>query len=113
MSNSELGSIIIPLALLIASAHILGFVFTRLRQPRVIGEIAAGVLFGPALFARFFPDAHNMIFGSGAAGPRSDVLDFVYWMGLLFLMFASGAETRHLFSREDRRQVSWIAGLGT
>jgi Kef-type K+ transport system membrane component KefB len=44
---------------------------------------------------------------------RNVVLEFVYWMGLLFLMFASGAETRHLFSREDRRQVSWLASVGT
>ncbi len=113
MSSSQLGAVILPLALLIASAHILGFFFTRLRQPRVIGEIAAGVLFGPALLGHFFPSAQNAIFGSTNFAARSTVLEFVYWMGLLFLMFASGAETRHLFSREDRRQVSWLAGLGT
>lgn len=41
------------------------------------------------------------------------MLQFVYWIGLLFLMFASGAETRNLFSREDRRQVGWLAAIGT
>jgi K+:H+ antiporter len=113
MSSSQLGAVLLPLAVLIASAHILGYVFTRMRQPRVIGEIAAGVLFGPVLLARFLPSAHHAIFGGGEAAARSLVLEFVYWMGLLFLMFASGAETRHLFSREDRRQVGWLAGLGT
>jgi Kef-type K+ transport system membrane component KefB len=113
MSSTQLGAVVLPLALLIASAHILGHLFTRLRQPRVIGEIAAGVLFGPALLAHFFPSTHNLIFGMDHFGARSVVLEFVYWMGLLFLMFASGAETRHLFSREDRRQVGWLAGLGT
>jgi Kef-type K+ transport system membrane component KefB len=113
MSSSQLGAIVLPLALLIAGAHVLGYLFTRLRQPRVIGEIAAGVLFGPAVLAHFFPGAHNVIFGADGQAGRTVVLEFVYWMGLLFLMFASGAETRHLFSREDRRQVGWIAGLGT
>ena len=113
MSSNQLGAIVLPLALLIATAHILGYFFARLRQPRVIGEIAAGVLFGPALFGHFFPHAQQALFGAGDVASRSVVLEFVYWMGLLFLMFASGAETRELFSKEDRRQVSWLAGVGT
>ena len=28
-------------------------------------------------------------------------------------MFASGAETKGLFRREDRREVAWLGGLGT
>src|ERR1700680_2933118 len=28
-------------------------------------------------------------------------------------MFASGAETKGLFNREDRRQVAWLGALGT
>jgi len=113
MSSSQLGAVILPLALLIASAHILGYLFTRIRQPRVIGEIAAGILFGPALLGHFFPSALQAIFGTALGGERSVVLGFVYQLGLLFLMFASGAETRHLFSKEDRRQVSWLASVGT
>jgi Kef-type K+ transport system membrane component KefB len=113
MSSSQLGAVILPLALLIAFAHVLGYIFTRLRQPRVIGEISAGVLFGPALLGHFVPSAQTAIFGTANLVARGVVLEFVYWMGLLFLMFASGAETRHLFSKEDRRQVSWLASLGT
>jgi Kef-type K+ transport system membrane component KefB len=112
MSSSQLGAVILPLAVLIASAHVLGYLFTRVRQPRVIGEIAAGVLFGPALLGHFYPSMQQAIFGTSVPA-RNVVLEFVYWMGLLFLMFASGAETRHLFSREDRRQVSWLASVGT
>jgi hypothetical protein len=33
-------------------------------------------------------------------------------MGLLLLMFSSGAETKHLFGREDRRQVGWLVFVG-
>jgi len=113
MSSSQLGAVILPLALLISFAHILGYLFTRVRQPRVIGEIAAGVLFGPAIVGHFFPGVQAAVFGAGEVAARGVVLEFVYWMGLLFLMFASGAETRHLFSREDRRQVSWLASVGT
>jgi Kef-type K+ transport system membrane component KefB len=32
---------------------------------------------------------------------------------LLLLMFLSGAETRHLFTREERREVAWLTIVGT
>src|SRR5207302_2248857 len=44
---------------------------------------------------------------------HAPVLDFIYWLGLLLLMFSSGAETRRLFTRDDRRQVTWLAAVGT
>jgi Kef-type K+ transport system membrane component KefB len=112
VSSSQLGSIVLPLALLIAVGHVLGYLFTRIRQPRVIGEIAAGVLLGPSVLGALAPAAQQAMFSRVDAVGRSSVLEFVYWLGLLFLMFASGAEVRHLFSRDDRRRVGWIAGLG-
>jgi Kef-type K+ transport system membrane component KefB len=41
------------------------------------------------------------------------VLSFVYWLGLLLLMFVSGAETRKLLGADDRRQVAWLSSVGT
>jgi Kef-type K+ transport system membrane component KefB len=40
-------------------------------------------------------------------------LNFVYWLGLLLLMFLSGAETQQLFTREERREVAWLSIVGT
>lgn len=47
MASPEFGWFTLLLFLLIASAQVLGFLFTRLRQPKVVGEILAGVLLGP------------------------------------------------------------------
>jgi Kef-type K+ transport system membrane component KefB len=41
------------------------------------------------------------------------ILNFIYWLGLLLLMFLSGAETRELFTRQERREVSWLTIVGT
>lgn len=113
MSSNEIGSIVLPLISLIALAHILGYLFTRMRQPRVIGEIAAGILLGPTVLGRIWPSVEAAIFHDATPHGKDAVLGFVYWLGLLFLMFASGAETRHLFSRDDRRNVGWLASVGT
>lgn len=109
MSNSDLTSILFILLLLVGLAQLLGHLFVRLRQPKVVGEILAGVVLGPSLLGRF-------TLGSGfshAAAHQSGIMNFVYWLGLLLLMFLSGAETRQLFTREERREVGWLTIVGT
>ena len=109
MSNSDLTSILFILLLLVGLAQLLGYVFMKLHQPKVVGEIVAGVVLGPALVGR-------LSFASGltdTAKHQANILNFVYWLGLLLLMFLSGAETRQLFSREERHEVAWLTIVGT
>ena len=112
MSNTEVGSLIFLLLVFVASAHLLGHLFARLRQPRVVGEILAGVILGPSVIGRF-ADVPAISRFLELTHKHAPVLDFIYWLGLLLLMFISGAETRRLFSRDDRRQVTWLATVGT
>jgi len=109
MSDSALSSVLLALLLLVGFAQFLGFLFVKLRQPKVVGEIAAGILLGPALLGRipFFAHLFDNVRHQG------NILDFVYWLGLLLLMFLSGAETQQLFTREERREVGWLVIVGT
>ncbi|HLO06637.1 MAG TPA: cation:proton antiporter [Terriglobales bacterium] len=109
MSNSDLTSILFILLALVGLAQLLGYLFVRLRQPKVVGEILAGVVLGPALIGRL-PWASGLM---DAIRQQANILNFVYWLGLLLLMFLSGAEARQLFTREERREVSWLAIVGT
>jgi len=109
LSNSDLTSLLFVLLVLVGLAQLLGWVFAKLRQPKVVGEIAAGILLGPSLLGRF---AFTSRFSDGTLH-HSAVLNFVYWLGLLLLMFLSGAETRSLFTREERSEVGWLTIVGT
>jgi Kef-type K+ transport system membrane component KefB len=111
VSNAQLTDVLLVLLSLVGLAQLLGYVFVKLRQPKVVGEILAGVVLGPALLGRLPVVAH--IF-DGARHP-GHILTFVYWFGLLLLMFLSGAEMRQLFGRGERRTVGWliIVGSGT
>jgi K+:H+ antiporter len=97
------------LLLLVGLAQLLGWLFVKIRQPKVVGEILAGVVMGNAVLGRLPWVAHLV----GSAQRQTGVLDFVYWLGLLLLMFLAGAETQQLFTREERREVGWLTVVGT
>jgi|SRR5580698_5924817 Kef-type K+ transport system membrane component KefB len=82
-------------------SQLLGYLFVKLRQPKVVGEILAGVVLGPAVVGRLSSASWIL----AATQHEATILNFVYWLGLLLLMFLSGAETQQLFSREERREV--------
>jgi len=117
MSNSEFGSLTLQLFLLITTAHLLGHLFTRLRQPRVIGAILAGVLLGPSVLSHVPVRLANFLMPLHSADAsrisHDAVIGFLYNLGLMLLMFASGAETKGLFNRTDRREIAWLGSVGT
>jgi Kef-type K+ transport system membrane component KefB len=109
MSNSELTQVLFLLLLLVGLAQLFGWLFVKMRQPKVVGEILAGVVLGNALIGRL-PWAARFL---ESARHQGNVLDFVYWLGLLLLMFLAGAETQQLFTRDERREVGWLTVVGT
>src|SRR5580765_1055502 len=106
LSNADLTAMLFVLLMLVSLAQLLGYIFVKLRQPKVVGEILAGVVLGPALLGRV-PWILN------ATITQSSILSFVYWLGLLLLMFLSGAEAKQLFTRDERREVGWLSIVGT
>lgn len=113
MSNLEIGSIALTLAVIIGLVHVLGLCFERMHQPRLVGEIIAGVILGPFVLGHFLPSASAWLFGTAPASSIQVVLNFLYWIGLFLLMFLSGSETRRLLARENQRETAWLFGLGT
>lgn len=97
------------LFLLLGLAQLLGWLCVKMRQPKVVGEILAGVLMGDAVLGRLPAFARLM----AGVQQQGHILDFVYWMGLLLLMFLAGAETQQLFTRDERREVGWLTVVGT
>jgi Kef-type K+ transport system membrane component KefB len=112
MPSSAVGCLIFFLAVLLAAAHSLGSLFARMRQPRVIGEILAGILLGPFVLGRI-PAFVHLLQLDVATAPKKAALDLLYQLGLLMLMFISGAETKALFQRHERKQIAWLAIVGT
>ena len=113
MSTESMGSLALALTLLVAGANLLGQVAVRLHQPRVVGEILAGILLGPSLLGLLAPDLAVQIFGAGEKDQSTVVLGFLYHLGLLLLMFVSGASVRNVLGKENRKPTAWLVGVGT
>jgi len=111
LTPENITSLLVALALLLSAAHALGYVFTRLGQPRVIGEILGGLVLGPTGLGVVFPGISAATFPE--SGPVPLVLDATYQLGLLLLMFAAGAEIRAAFHRGERRTVTIVTVTGT
>ena len=102
MNNYELGNVLLAV-LLLMGANLLGQLFTRLRQPKVVGEILAGILLGPTLLGKVAPGFAADLFGADKSDPQAIVLGFLYNFGMLMLMFVAGARPSTSSARRTGR----------
>lgn len=67
-----------------------GYVARRLSQPRVIGELLAGVTLGPSVLGEVWPEAFEWLFPPSQR--QAGLLLGLAWIGIVFLLGISGAE---------------------
>jgi Kef-type K+ transport system membrane component KefB len=103
MSAADFGHFVLTLAALLAAVHGLGYLSERLKQPRIVGEILAGVILGPFVLKLLIPGTFGTLFSFSPSA--TVVLGFLYQLGLILLMFCSGAEARRLLGRENRTKT--------
>jgi Kef-type K+ transport system membrane component KefB len=110
LAAGDFAQLLLAVGLLLGAAHAVGHLFTLARQPRVIGEIMGGLLLGPTVLGALAPELQATLFPS--EGPVAAVLGWNYQIGLLLLMFASGAEMRSVFRRGETRVVGLVTVVG-
>jgi Kef-type K+ transport system membrane component KefB len=110
MTDYALSRVLLALLALLVAAHLVGALFARFRQPRAIGEIVGGLLVGGTVLGRLAPEVEIWLFDP--AGPTAAALGVTVELGLLLLMFCSGAEIRSVLDRAQGRLVGLVAGVG-
>ncbi len=69
-------------------ARVFGFLFIKIGQPTVIGEILAGIVLGPSLLGYFYPEVFQFLFPAKSMGN----LEILSQLGLILFMFVIGME---------------------
>ena len=84
-----------PLAILLGQiitiivvARFFGWIFKKIGQPSVIGEIIAGIFLGPSVVGMYFPEFSLALFPVESLGN----LQFLSQIGLILFMFVIGME---------------------
>lgn len=91
MSTYEVSITFTAILLLLTSSFIFGKLFELIKAPKVVGEIVGGMIVGGSCMNILLPDISQMIF-NGYTG-QDKVLNLIYQLGLVFLMFSSGYNT--------------------
>ncbi len=105
LSDASLTRVLFAVVLLLATAHAVGYVCQRLAGiPKVIGEIAGGLLLGPTVLGALSPDAYRWLFQAFAS--EGELIAMISWIGLVLLMFISGFEIQKSIDKHDRRLIA-------
>ncbi|MEK6300790.1 MAG: cation:proton antiporter [Acidobacteriota bacterium] len=80
--------LILQIGTILLVARLVGWLFGKLRQPRVVGEMLAGILLGPSLLGWLAPALSSSLFPPDSLGH----LTALSQVGLLIFMFLVGLE---------------------
>lgn len=83
-----LAILLIQILTIIFTARTFGFIFNKMGQPTVIGEIIAGIFLGPSLLGMWFPEYSTFLFPKSSLGN----LQLLSQIGLVLFMFVIGME---------------------
>ena len=97
------------LLLLVAFARLFGEIMRRVNLPSVIGQLAAGVVLGPSIFGRVWPDGFHWFLPDDEI--QSGALYAVSWLGVALLLITAGFETDLGLIRRLGRAAALVAGF--
>lgn len=86
--QDPLAILLLQIITIIVVARIFGWIFKKIGQPSVIGEIIAGIALGPSLLGIYFPEFSAILFPADSLGN----LKFLSQIGLILFMFVIGME---------------------
>jgi Kef-type K+ transport system membrane component KefB len=82
----DLFKLILQIVVVLFTSRLVGMAFKIIKQPQVIGEMAAGIMLGPSLLGWLAPAASHMLFPAASLG----YLNALSQVGLVLFMFLVG-----------------------
>lgn len=112
--------VLAALAIILIAARLVGGLFVKLKQPRIVGEIIAGILIGPTVLGGTLAKGgvtdldRPAIDGSGLVNDLYPLQAFAFLnliglLTLVFFMFLVGLEVQQRFLKGREKQIIVVA----
>ncbi|HEY1961319.1 MAG TPA: cation:proton antiporter [Rhizomicrobium sp.] len=102
--------LVAEIVLLVLTGRVLGELMLRIGQPTIVGQLLAGVLLGPSVFGKLWPQAHDLIFPHGAG--QKEMITAIAQFGVLLLLLLTGMETDLRLVRRARATAAAVSITG-
>ncbi|HDR47119.1 MAG TPA: hypothetical protein ENN94_05390, partial [Geoalkalibacter subterraneus] len=110
LTPHEITALFLALGLLLATARGLGELAQRYNLPSVLGEISAGILWGPTIFGALIPDWHTFLFPRTGGGALA--FDGLTTLAIVLFLLVAGMEVDLSTVWRQGKTALWVALAG-
>lgn len=107
--ESTIGILLLQIITILIVVRIFGWLFLKIGQPTVIGEIVAGIVLGPSVLGHLFPEVSEFLFRPESLASINILSEF----GLILFMFAIGMELDITEVRKKLKETILISHTST
>ena len=107
--ETPIGILLLQIITILLTCRLFGWLFLKLGQPTVIGEIVAGIVLGPSILGHLLPDVSNFLFPLDSLANINILSQF----GLILFMFAIGMELDITEVRKKLKETILISHTST
>ncbi|MBN1425097.1 cation:proton antiporter [Candidatus Fermentibacteria bacterium] len=107
LSEQHILLFLVQVFILLLLTRGLGELFRQRNQPPLTAELLVGVILGPTVLGRCAPSVHGMLFPTDLV--QQTMLETVSWIGVLFLLLATGLEIDFSIAWRQRGSALVIA----
>ena len=107
--ESSIGILLLQIIVILITCRLFGWLFAKMQQPTVIGEIVAGIVLGPSVLGHVLPSVSAFLFPLDSLQNINMLSQF----GLILFMFAIGMELNITEVRQKLKETILISHTST
>ena len=107
--QSSIGILLLQIIAILLTCRLFGWLFQKIGQPTVIGEIVAGIMLGPSVLGHLLPKVSGFLFPKESLANITTLSQF----GLILFMFAIGMELEVTEVRKKLKETILISHTST